>query len=201
MKTIRWIILISLAVLAFACKPQFNPPQYYLEQADRQMIPYAVGDLVRFVNANNDAENFTTIQDTVWWSFYEEGVSRETQRVTLQSENSAYKFFVTIEGSGTNRNTLIVGLSDGHPFLVVSFCYDKTTEEFRNIATSLYDSLLVGKYVYYKVAMAKTSDYNPEEQQEHVRIVYYNKSHGILQLKDDGKTIFTLDTIIFADKR
>lgn len=182
MRTIHFTILL-LAVLAFSCTKE---KRYYLTEVDKQMIPYQVGDTI-YGRDQWEKQKILTVRyiKTDWITDgYNDWLWSQWQVTHVQSEQDDFSFELAIYNwRDYDIKSLIISSKIGY-----SVVYDKNGK-----FVDVYDSLQINNKVYYDVAFS--------ELENNLHQVYYNKTYGVLQIKEYGKTVFTLDTVIFADKR
>ena len=216
MQTIRWniqIILLSLVLMSLVCACSLAKTKYYsLSGIDKSMIPYQIGDTVRYVDDKGDLVTLVASEIQEEWVPGEENEFTgklhdvtEYRRVFLRSEQGA-SLFIQIEGGGEPRRLLrAVGLNS-RSTLAYAVLYDSKGDFVEEVEWDnevfahkyyVYDKIWLNNHVYHDVAMyyGRHSHYKDTIQ------FYYNKSHGVLQMTENGKTLFTLDTVIFAGAR
>ncbi len=210
MKTIRFKILTTaLTVLAYSCCSE--PRRYPLRELDKLMIPYQIGDIVRYVDDKGLPVTLVATEILDKWVPGEDdeltGNLRdltEHRTVVLRSENEEILCIgvsgrkrgaegsVRVWGLGLHFNFWIIYDSKGGFIVDTQYNYEHFVRKFLT-----YDSVLINNLFYYDVAM--------HEERGFVRLdsdlIYYNKTHGVLQLRENEKKLFTLDTVIFAGAR
>lgn len=164
--------------MATSCRAVFL--QWPLLEYQKQMIPYQVGQKVSFSNTKGDHFLFATKnmvtkwrEDTEqenWWSQY--------RVVYLQSESGET---ISLHLDSYNENCLTVSIRDHHFHLV----FNCAGQFYRNNdRTFVYDSLSINDKVYYDIVRQDDEENNQ---------LYYNKTHGILQMKQNDETILVLE--------
>lgn len=208
MKTIHSIILIILLSLVCSCGTETR--RYHLTGIDKTMIPYQVGDTVRYINDKGTLGTLVVseIQDE-WISGEEDEFTgklldlTEYRKVFLRSE-AGEAVFVQVGGEGGSRRVLYAVGLNSHSTLRYAVLYNSKGDfiegvewdnEFFADKYYTYDKILINNNFYYNVAM-----YYGRNRQDTIQF-YYSKTHGILQMKEKGKDLFTLDTVIFAGER
>ena len=192
MKTKHWIILLLLSISASSCDRRCE-----VTKTDRAMIPYQIGDTVRFTDRSGNPNTFVVIDEISWWDHWDEHFYDEYLKVILKSIHTDYQrndslITVTIHGwNDPNRRSLdfwLYGYSKGAGGIIYYNSKGKLL--------SSEDSVFIGKRWYYNVANASSPNdiYGPAEG-------FYNKTHGVLKLIKNEREILTLDTIIRAGKR
>lgn len=199
MKTIHWIILGIITVFVFSCTPK--PTRYPISEIiDRPMIPYSVGNRVRFINEKDDTITLTTTKETSSWFLFEDIFLFERREILLQSDSCDYSLSLLFN----SWETEIIG----NRKIFISFCQpiDDYCNGFvsydaaGNFKQCVYDSLLINNKIFYNVSLQE-DNYIVYPNQNHSTQTYYNKTYGVLQMILDERPVFTLDTVIFADKR
>lgn len=143
------------------------------------MVPYNIGDCVRFINEKDSTITLTTTKETSSWHLFEDIFLFEERTIQLQSENSDYSLSLIFDNL---RNALS---SDRKLF--ISFCssidscrgkfvlYDTEGNFTTNDYQHVYDSLQIDNHTYFDVVVNDG--------------FYYNKTHGVLQIKDKENNI------------
>lgn len=185
MKFIHFAILLLLAVLASSCGKE----KHYLTDVDKQMIPYQVGDTIYGKDQWGKQKMFTVRNIEMIWSTYgyNDYLWEQVQKTHVQTEQADFSFSLVI--SAWNQGSDIKPLRIVSNIVYPSMLYDKNGKFVENV----YDSLQINDKIYYDVVSAELANNSHQ--------AYYNKTYGVLQIKEYGKTVFTLDTVIFADKR
>ena len=187
MKTVRKILLlICLMLTAFSCQKNLRWP---VKSSDRKMIPYQIGDTVRFINACGEIVTLVVTTDTKSWDY--DDVYVETETVVLASDSGNYKLSLSVEGRADNIRCLLFGMNSSGG---IAF-YNPKGNLLSWGESSVFDSVLIGNHVYYNVAVSNTSPIDGPTQG------FYNKAYGVLQMTKNGEPVFTLDTVVFAKKR
>ncbi|MCM1531341.1 MAG: hypothetical protein NC048_05420 [Bacteroides sp.] len=189
MKKIHWILLIVLTGMLSSCKP--SPGRYSVTVLERQMIPYQIGDTVRFRNEHGETITLTFAQETSKWDLKEDNMLEEHRSITLQSESKAYKLFLTMLAWGEYGyayRCIAVVLNSPHVQGDIAYDSKGNLIIYKHLWV-LYDSISIDGHTYYDVSEDNTS--SPYQS-------YYNKTHGVLQMKKDGKAVFTLQEYIPA---
>ena len=205
MKKFHWLILTSIMFLVISCEIKYPVIIHRLNDNDRQMILYSIGDTVRFFNKKGMPITLYADKTFSWINEVEDGVSYEGEGIRLLSGDSTYILRVTVHSS-----TLEIDFMDAPTYLGVGFIYD-SYGNFLYVAN--FDSVCIGNHIYRNVVrseMHNTLLGIPAGME--IRQIYYSKTHGVLQVInnivhgvpqviDKTDTVFTLDTVIFAKKR
>lgn len=168
---------------------------YPVTGVDKGMIfePYPFFATIRFVNERGERISLTEnrrLYRNTYWEPVGKGWFEEFYRGIYESASGVDRLIVQVQGWCGGRE--LKDLSFDLNGCGVKVAYDKEGNLVsRPGDCTLYDSLRIGRRVYYNVAEGKWS----EEGGTHYG--YYNKSHGVLRLIKDRDTIFTLDTIIY----
>ena len=174
------LFAIIIGMIATSCEVAVE--RVPLMEYQKQMIPYKMGQKVCFTNEKGDTSFFIT-QDiiTEWQDDSEALVKLWTQyrKVNLQSE-SGEKISLQVETQHEGKLTLV---GNGFNFSVWFDCKGKfyTLDSTR---WYVYDSLSVNNKIYYDVVLEDVSWENTQ--------LYYNKTHGILQVRKNGENLLTL---------
>lgn len=188
MKAIKLIVSVGLVAMTFlGCNKEKHP----LTEVDKQMIPYKMGDTIRFIDENGRLSTFPVVEDRISWE--EENaeltpVTYESKQVTLKSERSNQWIWLTISAWTTpHKTTRFISFSEWS-FLGAFRIYYDSEGRFRTDVGQyqyVYDNIEINGKVYYDVCFVRGWD---EAQRE----LYYNTDYGILQVKNSGRNIFTL---------
>lgn len=198
MKTIRLMML--MAGLSIVCVGCHGIIYNRLSNTDREMIPYHIGDTVRFVDERGEHVTVVATEEERSWDITsEEFTELQVERLTvrLKSDTGDHSIFLWVKGREANDNAnrrLGVWTNRGGVELWYNSVGDITTYYYHT-PTIVYDSVVIGGRVYHNVAWAKELSAIGSHEG------YYSKTHGLLQMQTDGKTVFTLDTVIFAGAR
>lgn len=190
LKTLRLMLWIAgLSFMTFSC---IKPTLYPIPKAVRDLVPYHIGDTVRFVNETGKAIPLVvTREETWWWQFDSYAYHyRENWEMVLLSAEGDYQLTLSA-GDQSEQMEIVNGF--------MCYFWSKTPPEYgiwaRVSCTSrgdftekhtLCDSVRIGDQVYYNVY--QRGDF------------YYSKTHGVLQMTD-GKHSFTLDEIKYAQEK
>lgn len=171
----------------------------HITKLDREMIPYRIGDTVRFFNEHEELVTLVATKDTKYWTWpFEETQYVEEEQVVLESESGYYRLFVTVKGMPDDYRFFTFGMNSKE--IEISggkACYNPQGKLLSNPNNQIivFDSMLIGNHIYYNVSVSDETPINGHMQS------FYNKEYGVLQLMLDEKPVFKLDTVIFADKR
>ena len=179
MKILRWIILIiSLTVTLSGCSEKEWFP---LTKVEKQMIPYKMGDTIRFIDEKGEQALCGVDRDIIYRDRFTDGYFisiSEVREVRLVWERGGLSFVLTVGRCRWVRdNILEIYTKINHAdFGFLDIPYNSKG----NIGN--YDSLEINNHTYYDVAVVESRGVQ----------LYYNKTFGILQVTQDGKDIFTL---------
>ena len=188
---ILMIILCLLSVFVSSC---FERKTIRLELWDvsKQMIPYEIGKNYRFIDLFDQSFVMTVTEDTTYWEVMDEYSGghfswQQLRDVKLQSNSSNFDVGLQINSGGGIWVTIY-----SHATLHFSLNYDKKGNfyiaDYYNYG-DIYDSLDINGKTYYDVAESiSTSIYVGVK-----RALLYNKTYGILQVSDEGETLFTIN--------
>lgn len=147
----------------------------------KQLIPYKKGQKVRFTNENGDTILFTTKVITEWvedvWSVTR--IQTECRKVNLQSESGesiSLELGEPDDYGYYNEPGLRIRVNNIHFHLL----FDCEGIFYPNT----FDSLSINNRTYYKVVLQEIGDASTQ--------LYYNKTYGILQVNQNGKSLLTL---------
>lgn len=199
MRKIRILIpVITLVFICLSCKPPYKEDYCHVTSLDREMIPYQKGDTVRFINGRGELVTLVAVEDTRWWEHYEH-LYEEYLRVELKSDTDSCYLSLTVQGWNQGQyhmRELFFGMNEaGAEVLYNSEGNFVTWDGPYGGPYMVYDSVVIENHIYYNVAMGTLyAEGGP-------CLGYYNKTHGVLQMISGEKTVFTLDTVIFASTR
>lgn len=157
----------------------------------KQMIPYTKGQKVRFTDAQGRTVLFTTKDIITEWSQDGEAFTiiwLQEYKVTLESESGelislqvgdfSYDYYA-LDNSYNRISLRLKDLRFSPPFDCEGKFYTHAEDGSQWHA---YDSLSINDRIYYNVV---------EENNKNGQL-YYNKTYGILQVRQNGKDILTL---------
>lgn len=183
MKTIQSIILTALTLLVCSCTKEKH---YYLTEMEKQMVPYQIGDTVYVKDSQGKRVILTVKGKETQWESYDYEI-KQFQKTHVQSELGDFSFTVVIMAK---RDCIeVINRTTSRQ---IRLWYDKRG----NFISPVLDSVIIGNRVYRDVAH-RSIVYNENTTEE----LYYNKTHGVLQIRINGKPTLTLDTLIFAGER
>ncbi|MCM1042578.1 MAG: hypothetical protein NC324_05890 [Bacteroides sp.] len=212
MKKIHVIIPIVLASLIFfSCgKPERIP----ITTVQRQLIPYQKGDTIRFTDEKGNLITMTFTKEISKWLEREEGMSpslmEEERTILLQSDSGRYSLTLKLLSWDIGANPKTLNFSIESPFENAEGkarynenSGDFVIDEWRQVEANLdferytifdvLDNVMIGNHTYCNVSF-----YENASQRNKTKTSYYNKTHGVLQVKKDGKAVFTLQEYIPA---
>ena len=189
MKRLHIPLFAIMAVMAVSCYPVVE--RVPLMAYQKQMIPYQKGQKVCFTDAKGDTSLFTTTDITTEWNWDETALIKiwlQNYTVNLQSEfNDQISLKVgtfSLDYDGIDYynkvNLILKDLDFSLPFDCAGKFYIHT--EYYGSQWHVYDSLSINDRMYYDVV---------EENNQNGQL-YYNKTYGILQVRQNGKDILTL---------
>lgn len=192
MKTIHWIIPISFVVFAFACKEPDHDVHMPLLKGDYAIIPYKLNRTVHYMDAQGNLSTLTVSKDLTWWDYSWEDVRCQYHSVSLSSNQREFGITLSVYGVGKSYvagassprelRHLDVCLLPSNNKVTIFYDYKGNLVMFPEKRMYLYDSLIIGNHTYYEVAL----------REDETAQLYYNKTHGVLQIKQNGENIFTL---------
>ena len=191
------IILLLIAVLVSSCARPKEVGRYKLTEADKQMIPYKLGENISFIDSLGQHFVLTVTNDYTAWSRWDfdhdaarelEYVSFEYRVVHLQSKSNNLRIELNVYGYyGSENHSIRVALSlfrDRFYFFPYGsdgqFFSDTNILEINN---KIYNDVV--EYIIYQ------QNY-PYEDILPMRLLY-NKTYGILQFEQKDKVIFSID--------
>ncbi len=186
-------ILISLMLLTFAassCAECRNIKSYKLTEAEKQMIPYELGQTVNFINSMGQPFVLTVGRNTIYTWQNDECWSFEIQSVHLMSELGDAEIRLTISGEYNQISIYIFGFGYG-------LGYDedgtfKTYTPFPDAEQFFHESIEINGKVFYDVVEQNNSSNGTQ--------LFYNKTYGILQVNKDGENFLTINPKTDGDK-
>lgn len=190
------ILLPFWAMMLCSCKDDGLPLRAYpLTATDNQMIPYEVGDEIYFVqNGKSEYVRFTVTKDTLEWSDRQEEwiIIRQYERtVHMQSECGDYEFKFLLSRELDPCKNLNVYFYMPNSSVLACLLYNREGN-FVNADWQyqhIYDSLCIGNHVYYDVVVNRMYERIIEESGD--MTLYYNKTHGVLQVVEGGEPLLT----------
>ena len=205
MKTKKIILLALIAVFASSCKGE-EIRRCGLTEAEKQLIPYELKQVVSFINSEGRDIDLTVISsETKWDKEKEDGISDdyvsfEIKSVILKSDPNNLKIELRIANSdclyGENNSLLWITINDNWSVFLNS---DTEGNFLIDNFVSFHKSIEINNKVYYDVAEKKynwtTFDGVNGQYQ-----FFYNKTYGILQVNRDGKNFLTLNPKTDEDK-
>ncbi len=194
MKTIRLMMLmVGLSIVCVGCHGIIYNR---LSRTDREMIPYHIGDTVRFVDERGERVTVVATEEERSWDITsEEFTELQVERLTvrLKSDTGNHYILVFVAGHEANDDTRHMEVWTNQAGADLRYSSGGELVNYYN--SIVYDSVVIGGRVYHNVAWGNGR--SPVGYNEG----YYSKTHGLLQMQTDGKTVFTLDTVIFAGAR
>ncbi len=195
------IAVIVFSILLSSCVQREK--RYYLTDVDKEMIPYKIGDTIYCRDEKRTQRILTVKHISMDWDGWEDLILEQYQTMSVQTEQN--DFGLTLRVFGWNfgylnqRAIQIIHSSNLQLDVVYNATGDFTTSASPHTTSKRFvlDSLSIVDRTYYNVAVYQHYDYVDSKTSE----VYYNKTHGVLQMKKKGKTVFTLDSIVFAKNR
>ncbi len=185
MRIIEIILLAFVAVLVSSCKGE-EDIRLKLTEADKQMIPYKLGQTVSFINSSGQVFDVTVTEDKTDWWVLDEGVSIDRRAVRLQSEFDNIDIELFVDGCiyADAINFVRISVSDCGLFeLYFDSKEGQLLDHTPYEEVYFYDSLKINNKVYYDVVEDKVLD--------GIRQFFYNKTYGILQVNKNGEPLLT----------
>ena len=184
MKRLHILLFAIVAVMAVSC--DIAVERVPLMAYQKQMIPYQKGQTVCFTDANGKTSLFTTTDIITEWN--EDGAA--ITKCWLQ------RYTVILQSESGNQISLRVGSFSFDYYgmdyynkvnlifkdLVFSPPFDCAGKFYTDAAHKIYDTLSINNKEYYDVVLEEKGNNQ----------LYYNKTYGILQVRQDGKDILTL---------
>ncbi len=178
-KILILLFAIIIAIVATSC--YIATERVPLMAYQKQMIPYQKGQKVCFTNDRGDTSLFITTDIITDWYQDETAVVKfliERYKVNLQSESGEQisLYMKSMEVDYGDDCEIVISIKNSH----FNLPFDCTGKFYsRDGQWRVYDSLSINDRIYYDVVEKNGQ-------------LYYNKAYGILQLKQDGKEILTL---------
>ena len=180
MKAIKLIVLAGFSLVAlYGCID--SKEWRSLTTIEKQMIPYELGDTVRFVDEKGVLSLLTVDRDVIYKEQYSGGLSTEilyeVRNVRLSSERGDLSFVLDVAAWrrwNEHRPNIYISMGKDNPDFEIYY------DSKGNIGN--YDSLEINSHTYYDVALVESRGVQ----------LYYNKTSGILQVTQNDKSIFTL---------
>ena len=188
MKRLHLLLFAIMAATAVSC--DIAVERVPLMAYQKQMIPYQKGKEVCFTDVRGENTLFTTTDISTEWN--EDGAA--ITKCWLQ------RYTVILQSESGDQISLRVG-SFSFDYYGMDY-YNKVNITLRNLEFSLpfdcagkfythtehgsqwhvYDTLSINNKEYYDVVLEEKGNNQ----------LYYNKTYGILQVRQDGKDILTL---------
>ena len=188
MKTNKLILFVGLLSMAFwGCNKESHP----LTEIDKQMIPYELGDTIRFINESGRLSTLPVVEDETEWretTVLNKPVSFECRRIYLKSKGDYWIYMYMKAWTTEHDGYRFVDIGGASAFVGDFRIYYDSKGHFRTGEGQyqyVYDSLEIDHKVYYNVCFVRG-------WQDARRELYYNTEYGILQVKKSGRNIFTL---------
>ena len=189
MKRLPILLFMIMAVMAVSC--DIAVERIPLMEYQKQMIPYQKGQTVCFTDANGKTILFTTTDIITEWDWDEAAFIKiwlQKYKVKLQSESNdmislqigtfSYDYYI-LDTSSNKVSLTLKDLHFGPPFDCAGKFYAHAED---GSLWHVYDTLSINNKEYYDVVLEEKGNNQ----------LYYNKTYGILQVRQDGKDILTL---------
>ena len=196
MKTKIFIILTMLSVLIFSCWLGEEKEQWYeLTDTEKNIIPYEIGQTVFFIDSLGQSFYATVSNDSTYWKETDAYSWAQYRMVSLKF-NTSNLYMELYSG----RSIIYVYIySEFKLFFSLSYnCNGNfyTNDKYENDKQIIHKSLDINNKIYYDVVeetriASLIVEYGIDEKR--MRSILYNKSYGILQVKEDDKVLFTID--------
>ena len=184
------ITLVLFAVLASSCREDEVVRYYELTEAEKQLIPYTLGQTVNFIDSTGQTFYAVVTKDTMYWQerhydgFPDLYAHENCRKVVLQSDSADFNINISI-----NAKNKSIRIEISHLDLVFFLKYNNegkfvSREPDAVSGQYLHNILKIGSQTYYDVV---------EENRYNTRSIFYNKTYGILQVTDKGKVLFTIN--------
>lgn len=178
-------ILITLAlpiIFASSCCILVGDSYYELTEAEKQLIPYELGQIISFINS----EGKTFDAEITYFKIYQQETDNsgfctsyeyiDYKMVRLTSESTDFEIALSVNGQD---HRISIGMISPLRFVLYSM-YNKNGK-FDDQYT--HDSLEINNRVYYDVLEQNKADIQ----------VLYNKTYGILQINKDGDNFIRIN--------
>ena len=196
MKSKILIILILNAVLASSCI--WSEHHYdQLTEAQKQAIPYKLGQVISFIDSLGITFDATVTKDTTYWScvedFYYKGY---IQNKVVRLKSDSVNFDVELYAYGICRCYETFGISiviNGSSFF--DLCFDTKGRFYPTngyYSQNIYSNLEINNIFYYDVAES-INYYDENNIKCKFNSIFYNKTYGILKIEDKDKVLFTIN--------
>lgn len=201
----KTIILFLLSILVSSCWFKEEVYYYELTKAENQLIPYKLGEVISFINSEGKIFEATVVKDHSYWkeeqydtgSMIDDYVHYNNRNVTLQSETENISINLGIYA----MDRYLAIWTNYHHNIGFNFSYDKNMNlcncyYYYYCSCKFYNELEINNKIYYNVA-EKNNNYtvHTEDGSEKKlnQFLFYNKSHGILQILENDTVIITID--------
>jgi len=191
---------IFLFILVFTNCVKDKVRYYELTEAEKQLIPYKLGQVVSFSNSEGEIFDAVVKKDsTYWWvdvytGFTDLYIHDNLRIVNLQSDSVFFNMNLCISSYGKSIN---IEISDFNLWFFLHFningkFYDDCNDYFNQY---IYDNLEIKTKIYYDVVeyiLLYANFYDIKVRERLPIRLLYNKTEGILQLEDKDKVLFTI---------
>ena len=204
MKTKALVILTILFVLTSSCAKEIR--RCKLAKAEKELIPYELGQIVNFTDRDGQVIELTvTSSKTVWHketkgTFRNDYFSNEEKVTILKSENNNIDIKLEIYNQICNPYDYDLNIEDYGSLYIWLELYGsrlysiiKTDTKGNILPTTIHDSMEFNNKVYYDVVEKSGSEYTHDVYLDTVWQLFYNKTHGILQINKEGENLLTID--------
>jgi hypothetical protein len=208
MKTKILSLLALLLVLFFSCRDYSDITKYFeLTEAEKRLIPYELGQIVSFIDSTGQSFDVTVTENTIYWEssvdpdpYY--AVYTQVKTVRLQSDDVNFNIILNISGGSFTIYSYI----HFDLWFYLGYKRERFVTEKPGVtgAQYLHNRLEINNKIYYDV-VEKIMNYEKRDENgnldenghilvyKYTRSIYYNKTYGILQLKDRDKVLFTIN--------
>ncbi len=200
MRTKHIIPMVLLTALIFSCGGE-RLGYCELTEAQKQLIPYAQGQIISFIDSAEQVVDLTVVENSMGWIDYpadiggEDYYSYRVNTVILESKPNNLKISLYHTSRGCSPS------GDYSEFVIYIFpllwtggsstaTFSLRSDSERNFPTSTdvfsHNSIEINNKVYYDVVEQSKVLYGVSLQ------LFYNKTYGILQINRDGESFLTL---------
>ena len=188
------ILNLSTLLLVSSC---FNEKVSYSEltEVSKRLIPYKLEQIVNFIDLESQSFDMTIIDDIIYSEWVDDYTNIQYRRVRMKQDSQNIYIELSIGGDGFLTINNII------PFDFNFVLYFNNKGNFLSDYTYyygyqyFYSRKEINNMLYYDVVENINNYLYSENGIEHrtSRSILYNKTYGILQVKDKGVVLFSIN--------
>lgn len=187
----KYCLFILCAVLFASCTAFVDryDEYYYLSESVRQMVPYQLGEEVRFTDETGSQIMLTVEKrEDYWWKFSERELESwfQYRNIKLQSSNSQHGIDLKLEEWHfifTHAPRISLAFQPLGKTMVIDFDLEG------HFTIPQKDSIMIGGWMYYDVAETQMVYDGLNNDKKDTLQCYYNKPYGVLQVKENDRIV------------